>query len=46
MQFPDTEIEADIKRILEWHMPAWKRDAAMAWLKARIDSRKKLERLG
>jgi hypothetical protein len=46
MQFSDEEIEADIKRIVETHIPAWKREAALRWLRDRIAAYKALERLG
>lgn len=45
MQFPDDEIERDVKRMIEAHVPEWKREATKAWLKARIDEFKAQERL-
>lgn len=46
MQFPDHEIERDIKRLIGSFVLKAKRDAALAWLKARVDAFKALERLG
>lgn len=44
MDFPDDEIEADVKRMIKSHAVAWKLEATLAWLEVRIDEYKALER--
>lgn len=43
---PPDDLEKLIAKMIEAHIPEWRREEARAWLAARISERKSLERLG